>query len=321
MQMHEHVLSFRIPSSDSGEVYIDIAKAMSQVNRKLYRQQGLWHVHGVCVYSESDVAPAYGGGTSGTPYTIAIGGAPRTWVTRNALVKGFEAWKDQQKKAYDASSSSIKPKWQDFKVWLNNNHKSNGSLQPISGHMFGGIDLYDNGEWEPSKIVYELADAAGAVVQYEPQLHILGADNGTTNVGLIKQYALSRATVQSPDPILLGGIEDNIYAVSDASLGDQVEEIIENLEADNNEPPYSQLAYPGGSSNGNEPILYAFGANASTAKRKLNLNGFSAPNGLIEIQYAREMVFDTTVSPAVPITLAGTGELWLQLFVSHREAY
>ncbi len=313
MQMHEHVLSFRIPSSDSGEVYIDIAKAMSQVNRKLYRQQGLWHVHGVCTYADSDLAA---GGTIGVPYTVAISGAPRTWVTRNALVKAFEAWKDQQKKAYDASSNSIKPKWQDFKVWLNNNHKSIGNLQPTSGHMFGGVDSYDNGEWEPSKIVYELADGAGAVVQYEPELHILGPDNSTTNVGLIKQYALSRATVQSPDPILLGGTEDNIYAVSDAALGDQVEEIIENLETDNNEPPYSQLAYPGGSTNGNEPLLYSFGANSSTAKRKLTLNGFAAPNGLLEIQYNKDPPL-TGDNPATP----NSGELWIQLFVSHREAY
>ncbi len=311
MQMHEHVLSFRIPNSDSGEVYVDIAKAMSQINRKLYRQQGLWHVHGVCSYAESDLVA---GGTTGVEYTVAISGAPRTWVTRNALVKAFEAWKDQQKKAYDASSDSIKPKWQDFKVWLNNNHKTNGSLQPTSGHMFGGVDLYDNGEWVQSKIVYELADGAGAVQQYEPELHILGDDNGTTNVGLIKQYALSRATVQSPDPILLGGIEDNIYAVSDAALGDQVEEIIENLETDNNEPPYSQLAYPGGSTNGNEPLLYAFGANASTAKRKLTLNGFAAPNGLLEIQYAKDNIDPAVVQP-------NSGEIWLQLFVSHREAY
>ena len=57
MQMHEHVLNFQIEDSDAGEVYIDIAKCMSIVNRKLYRQQGLWHVHGVCTYADVDAAP------------------------------------------------------------------------------------------------------------------------------------------------------------------------------------------------------------------------------------------------------------------------
>ena len=53
MQMQEHVLSFKIANQNQGEVYIDIAKAMSIVNRKLYRQQGLWHVHGVCTYADA----------------------------------------------------------------------------------------------------------------------------------------------------------------------------------------------------------------------------------------------------------------------------
>lgn len=311
MQMHEHVLSFRIPNSDSGEVYIDIAKCMSMVSRKLFRQQGLWHVHGVCTYADSDSST--GPGTIGVPYTISISGAPRTWVTRNALVKAFENWKDQQKEAYDASSNSIKPKWQDFKVYLNDNHRSTGDITPTSGHMFGAADAYDNGEWVYSKIVYERVNAAGAVVQSEPVLHILGDDNGTTSKSLIKQYALSRASVQSPDPILQPTVDTNIYALSDGSLSAQLEEVTENLSDENNEPPYSQMDYPGGATNGNEPLLYAFGANATTAKRKLTLNGFAAPNGLLEIQYNKD--------PPAESALPNSGELWIQLFVSHREAY
>ncbi len=313
MQMHEHVLSFRIPSSDSGEVYIDIAKAMSMVNRKLYRQQGLWHVHGVCTYADSDLAA---GGTIGVPYTVAISGAPRTWVTRNALVKAFEKWKDQQKQAYDAASTSIKPKWQDFKVWLNDNHRTTGDLIPTSGHMFGGVDPYTAGEWVQSKIVYERVDGAGNVVQSEPELHILGPDNGTTNKGLIVQYGDSRALVQSPDPVTPGNLSTNIYTLSEGALSAQLEEITENLETDNDEPPYDQITYPGGSSNGNEPLLYSFGANSSTAKRKLTLNGFAAPNGLLEIQYNKDPPLGGD-DPATP----NSGELWIQLFVSHREAY
>ncbi len=316
MQMHEHVLSFKIANSDSGEVYCDIAKSMSILNRKLYRQTGLWHVHGVCTYAESDLVPALGGGTTGVPYTVAICGAPRTWVTRNAIVKGFEKWKDQQKEAYDASSTSIKPKWQDFKVYLNDNHRSGApgnEIIPISGHMFGGTDPYIAGEWVQSKIVYERVDAAGAVVQSEPTLHILGDDAGTTSKSLIKQYALSRATVQSPDPIVQPTLDINIYTLSDGSLSAQLEEVTENLSEDNNESPYSQMDYPGGATNGDEPLLYAFGANSSTGKRKLALNGFAAPNGLLEIQYKKEINADTTV-PA-------SGEFWIQIFVSHREAY
>ncbi len=312
MQMHEHVLSFRVVSQDQGEVYIDIAKAMSMVNRKLYRQTGLWHVHGVCTYADSQSAtdPLK---SIGVPYSVSVSGACRNWVTRNAIVKAFEAWKDQQKMAYDASSTSIKPKWQDFKVWLNDNHKQNGDLDPISGHMFGGTDPFTAGEWAKSKIVYERVDGAGNVVQSEPELHIIGPDVGTTNKGLIVQYGDSRALVQSPDPVTPGNLSSNIYTLSEGSLSAQLEEITQNIETDNDNPPYDQVTYPGGSTNANEPVLYAFGANATTAKRKLTLNGFAAPNGLLEVQFDKEINSDV-VNP-------NTGVFWIQLFVSHREAY
>mgnify|MGYP000107433736 CR=1 FL=1 len=311
MQMQEHVLNFKIANQNQGEVYIDIAKAMSIVNRKLYRQQGLWHVHGVCTYADAQDAtdPLK---TIGIPYTVSISGAPRNWVTRNALVKALSLWQDQQKQAYDNVSPSIKPKWNDFKVWLNENHRTTGDLIPISGHMFGGTDLYNAGMWVQSKIVYEQADAAGAVIQYEPELHILGPNNGTTNLGLIFQYQDSRASVFSPDPNVLVGVDETMYTLASEVLGNQTDEIVENMQTDNNEPPYDQDEYPGGSTNGNEPVLYSFGANSSTGKRKLTLNGFAAPNGLIEIQFDK-----TTGTQAVE----NTGEFWIQLFVSHREAY
>lgn len=311
MQMQEHVLNFKIANQNQGEVYIDIAKAMSIVNRKLYRQQGLWHVHGVCTYADAQDAtdPLK---TIGIPYTVSISGAPRNWVTRNALVKALSLWQDQQKQAYDVVSPSIKPKWNDFKVWLNENHRTTGDLIPISGHMFGGTDLYNSGMWVQSKIVYEQADAAGAIIQYEPELHILGPNNGTTNLGLIFQYQDSRASVFSTDPNVLVGVDETMYTLASEVLGNQTDEIVENMQTDNNQPPYDQDEYPGGSTNGIEPVLYSFGANSSTGKRKLTLNGFAAPNGLIEIQFDKQ-----TGTQAVE----DTGEFWIQLFVSHREAY
>lgn len=323
MQMHEHVLSFKIPNQDSGEVWLDVAFAMSMVNRKLYRQQGLWHLHGVCTYAESDYVPAHGGGTTGVPYTVSLSGAPRTWVTRNALVKGFEAWKDQQKLAYDASSPSLKPKWQDFKVWLNKAHKDSGvhGLTPVSGHMFGGTDDYMVGEWKKAELIWEDVDSTvvpPTITKHETQLHIMGVGNGFTNVSLIEQYAKSRSRVQSPDPAHLAAIEGNIYTRSEEAIDERVMGIVENLGDDNDNPPYDVDSYPAGPTNGNEPILYAFGANASTGKRKLTLNGFAAPNGLIEVQFAKETIFDEDGNP---ITVPNTGELWIQLFVSHREAY
>lgn len=317
MQMHEHVLNFQIVNSDAGERYIDIAKCMSIVNRKLYRQQGLWHVHGACVYAHS----IQSGQVVGVPFSISFAGAPRNWVTRNSLVKAFESWKDQQALAYKAASPSIKPKWQDFKIYLNENHRQNPAkeLTPWSGHMFGGSDPFDVGEWKHSKLVWEEVDSTvvpPTIQKHETDMHILGPDypgaTGFESVGLIKQYAKSRSRVQSPDPATFTALQDNIYTRSEESIDERAMEIVENMAGDNDQPPYEVDAYPGGSSNGYEPVLYGFGANASTGKRKVTINGFSVPNGLLEIQYDKD-----PPHPADP----NSGELWIQLFVSHREAY
>lgn len=312
MQMIENVLTFKVPATNSGEVYVDIARAMNIVNRgplSKNRQQGLWHVHGACFFAD-----AVQQGTAdriGVQYEVSVSGAPRNWVTRNALVKAFEHWKEQQRAAYNAVSPSIKPKWQDFKVWLNDNHRTTGDLIPVSGHMFGGSDPYLGGEWVRSKLVAEIVDADGHIDQIEPELHIIGDDNGDTNKGIIKAYANSRARVQDTDPALPADPSGNIYAQSSEAIDDRIEGIVENLEIDNDVAPYDPDEYPGGANNGEEPLLYAFGTNTTTTKRKISVNGFAAPNGLLEIQYNLNM---TGVE-------AGSGEFWIQLFVSHREAY
>jgi len=314
MQMEETVLTFKI-ESHSGEVYIDLAQCMSMVNRKLLRQQGLWEVLGVQLFADAKVIGKTN--RAGVPYTVSISGAPRNWVTRNSLVKAFHAWRDQQLLALDAAgSNSIKPRWEDFKVYLNDNHRVQGNITPISGHMFGGDDPYVAGEWVHSKLVIEDVSGGGIVVQSEPFLHILGGDNLPTSAGLIKQYGSSRALPFSPDPALPANLEDNIYTQSSEALSAQVEEITENMIGDNNNPPYDQTTYPGGQSNGDEPLLYGFIANStgSTNGRKTVMNGFAAPNGLLEVQYFLDLLVADSPFYETP-------ELWMQVVVGRRSDY
>lgn len=278
MQMNENVLTFqKLGHTGGGEFYIDLAESMSIVNRKLNKQQGLHSVIAMNVFVEDTVTGL------GVEYSVAVSGAPRTWMTRNALVKAEALWLRQQKEALE-TSPTISPRWSDFKVWLNDGHRTGTVLTPISGHMFGGVDAYIAGEWIHSKIVYERLDAANLVVQSEPELHIVGDDNGNTNKGLILQYANSRARVLAPDPGLSANVDTTIYALGAGPFGEHVETIIENMEDDNNEPPYSKNEYSGSDINGHEPLLYSYGTNSTTLKRKLNLNGFSVPNGVMELQ-------------------------------------
>jgi hypothetical protein len=319
-QMEETVLVFKIDDA-IGETYIDIAKCMSMVNRKLYRQQGIWEVRGVQLFGDALDTNLSNPERVGLPYTVAISGAPRTWVTRNALVKAFHAWKDQQQLALDsAGTDSLKPRWEDFKVWLNDNHRSNGDITPVSGHMFGGSDPYLPGEWIKSKLVVDEVDGAGLVVQSEPFLHIMGANNLPTSAGLIYNYAISRALPFSPDPELPSSIALNIYTQSATALSEQVEEITTNMKTDNNDAPYDPDNYPGGGINGFEPLLFGFVANStgSTNGRKSVMNGFAAPNGLLEVQYNLDVTRGTSEAPLPNLTVP---ELWLQVVVGRRSDY
>jgi len=319
MQMEENVLTFKkLDHTGSGEFYVDIAQCMAAVNRRLgnNRQQGLWQVLGMNVWVEEG---SLGGvpvlNSTGVPYTVAVSGAARNWVTRNALVKMFKLWIEQQRHAQNALDVGIKPRWEDFKVYLNENHRAQVAagavLLPTSGHMFGGTDAVDGGDWVHSKIVFEQADAVGLIVEHEPELHIIGADNGNTNKGIITQYAQSRPMVQSPDPLVFSSVDDSIYAEAADPLADQMQEVVENMIADNNEPPYPNNAYVGGGTNANEPMLFAYGSNTNTLGRKITLNGFAAPNGLLELQLQAELN---------PLR-ADTADVWFQIIVGKRVDY
>lgn len=313
MNLEENVLLFHKPAHSGGSAFfIDLAQSMSILNRKGYSQQGLWTVLGASVWVENNAVPSVG-----VPYTCTISGAPRNWVTRNSLVKIESLWHEQQRNAQRAISESIKPVWEDFKVFLNKDHFTLGvanNLTPISGSMFGGNDPYDVGEWIHSKIVWEEANPAGAIVEAESSLWILGNDDAVTeDKGVITQYARSRAIIHSPDPVLFGDVEDTLYAVATDPLADQMQAIVENMKVDNDEPPYSANTYPGGGSSGTDPLLYAYASNTNTLGRKVSLNGFSAPNGLLEF-----VINPTLAAPGAP---GDEADVWIQLVVGRRSDY
>jgi len=318
--MHENVLNFKLDMAAGTEGairYIDIAKCMNLVNRgplNKYRQNGLWTVLAARAYLQVNTVPV-----SACPFSVAIRGAPRSWVTRNAILKGFALWREQQKLAYDASSPSIKPKWQDFKVYLHDDHRTGTEIIPTSGDQFGADDPYIEGEWIHSKIVYTVEEpgAGTGILTHEPKLMIMGGDavDPTDAVSLIRQYQISRAKPMSPDPTVPGAISESIYAQSAGSLGEQVIEITDNLESANDEPPYDLDNYPGGSTNASDPQSFAYASSPGgvgaiqTLPRVLNLNGFSAPNGLLQVQVTSQKAEGSA------------GEFWLQLVIGSREAY
>lgn len=302
MQITETVLNFKILNhTGSAKYFIDISESMSALNRKLFRQTGVWPVLAANAYATDGAAyPAP------VPFTIAINGAPRTWVTRNSILKAHSAWMLQQRDARtEGASESVKPRWEDFKIYLNEDHRVTGSLLPTSGHPFtSGTDNVSPGEWAHSLYVI-VEDEPTRYAVDEKFMHILGDDN-SNSYGLIKNYQNSRAHPDENDPDVPTLTDNTMYAHGGSAFGPKTQEILQNMENANDAPPYDADAYVGGDTNAIYPYNFAYGACTGSLGRKVQLNGFSAPNGLLMVQV------DASTE---------NSDFWLQLVIGERSDY
>lgn len=272
-------------TADRQTYFHDLFKSMSIVNRKLHRQAQVidianLHIHQRMLQAES--AP-------GTPVTVTVSVLPLNWVTVNAHKKAFELWKDQQQEAYKGSSPSLKPKWQDFKVYMSENHFENYddetdlpvTAPDITTALYLNYPTYSQAEaWDYSKIVYETD--TGTPVAVEKDLHVLGASTANT-FGLINEYAVSRAVVFDPDPANLNPTS-TMYSISQPQSV-VVEELVTNLTVTNESPPYDHNNYPGGTSNGEDPIIVYQGTLSPFVGSQINTGPFQAPLGLVRIDF------------------------------------
>jgi len=310
MQMHENIICLQWVGT--GQQHCDLNKALSIVNRKLHRQMGLLNVY-AAQYNTVGVNAAPANATQG----IQISGAARSWTVRNSLVKIFSLWKSQNKRAYEASSPSLKCTRIDFNVYLSEAHKNavaaGTDLRPHSGGPINADIYLGPEEWKYSNIITVDAVDAGAASEIDHDslpLIIYGANNHGTggHWGVIDSYQQSRALVHDEDPAVPAGTTSNVYSQAQGDLSMADEELIVETLIDGDEPPYDQTRYPGATNNSPHPIAYcaAMFNNQTDFGRTINLGGFSAPNGLIQI--------DTTGG-------AGDQVHTLMLYIGKQEAY
>lgn len=267
----------------NGDNYIDIAKDLSVINRRLYRQGRMYAVENCQIYF--DGADSGANDTSQQVRSIQVDTIPNTWVVHNAWKKGFAHWQAQQKEALAmVGGSSARPKWADFKVAMDAAHvqldSSSGdqdiSLDTRAGD-FSATVVPD--EWRLSEFVWE--DDNG--VDHKPLMHMLGqvASTQLSYVGLVENYADSRPQVPASDPVLPADASDSIYSRLLATE-DVSDTLIDNIEGKNDQPPYDSDAYPGGASVMTVPHPVAFAA-VNVTNPVGNTGSFVAPCGLLKI--------------------------------------
>ena len=108
----------------------------------------------------------------------------------------------------------------------------------------------------------------------------VGAAGARTSIGLILSYGESRATVQTIDPnVPTAASADPLVNLFD--YGTTIDDVIDNLEDENDRPPYSMIAYPGGSSNLPKPLVVQM---TTLVDGRATMGSFSALMGHLEIE-------------------------------------
>lgn len=272
--------------------YVDLARDLSAINRRLYRQGQYYYVRRVTITSRNTINGL-----------VSVSTAPDTWVVKNSLRKSFALWK---KMHAQADHTGVRQgKWNDFKVFLTDDHRTSSNiLRPIDN----GNNSVSSTEqdWDYATMVSPRDGGSGSPDNDEFFLHLLGDDNGSlgsmVSAGIIKGYASSRMTVQEEDPdssvVFTSNWMTNLF-----DTGDHVDDISDVQKDENDSPPYDQDSYPGGSTNMPKPTVKSIAAIGSygSSSPSVRLEGFRAPLGLLEIESQSDTpndVFDILIELA-----------------------
>jgi len=267
-------LSFTLNPAAGQYQYIDLSQCASIVNRRAYRAGLNWAVGGFTVI----------GGGVGSGF-ITVNRLPETWVLSNSWEKAFRAWQRQQNEVLQDGQESVKARFNDFKVFMDQAHfdaTAANNLRPLGT---AGIP-YPLGEWEYSQVVIPNAGAPG--VNWEPYLQMLGGQPpaGTPpSIGLVQAYANSRSVPQSPDPAVPAGVttgSENIYRDM-FDVGDNNDDLLDNVVGKNDNLPYNQTNYPGEVGDQAEFVASIRLANTQS---QTQVSGGAFPCGLIQLDTA-----------------------------------
>lgn len=306
----EYDIDFAIPDNGSGANVgvLDVNQALSLLNRKMFRQGSQVMIEEVRMITDGDA-------------TLSIYRIPDGWATVNAWVKSQAVWFEQQNQVLD-TDPSYRAKYRDFKVFMNYAHAAGvtgindpavSDLPALYPQGFTGqiADATSAYEWTHSHIQMPNDDTVGVTTEYH--LHVMGdsvdpADAAQLHsLGMISGYAASRARPNLPDPNLpdnsAGGTwAEEAWMSAAFDDGDNFQEIREDLQLQNDVPPYivggasgatGYTYYPGGqqevglvSISGTGTGDYAFFENSistrsGTALANQSCRGFMANLGLI----------------------------------------
>jgi hypothetical protein len=261
--------------------FIDLAKDLSALNRRLMRQGRRYHVKRISIVSSNTLPQP---GQSAGRVTFAT--VPESWISQKAWQRGFKAWQKMQKIALAEAGSDLRGTWNDFKVYMTSDHATGTQLQPLDN---GGNGV-KYGDWSYS----DLITPDGTTSTDEFYLTMLGDHVGgagsRTSVSLIKSYTEARATFsQRPTPET-GHVDVNDPILNLFDDGTQTDEVVAKMQTDGEDPPYDIDEFPGDDANMPKPLVVQ--QTTLGTDGRATVGGFSAMCGLIEVESTSPIASD-----------------------------
>lgn len=252
--------------------FLDLAKMLSEVNRKSFRQGMSYDIASI-VYHSSNSSETY----------IKACTAPNTWTTQAAWQLGFRHWMQQQKAAASQGAFDL-GKWHDFKIYLNANHIGNADLP-----LF--IDSEDHnapiGDWDYSSFK---VPQPGSADPTDGQIILMGTNSGAypayTKVSLCAE--LERLLViPAEDPAIPTAAIETVYGLfaEESNDPETLAAVITDLTTENDFPPYSRVRVLGAWSAANDypsdPWVARKACIQGGAHHMAAVGGFTVPCGLL----------------------------------------
>ncbi len=274
MQPAQLDLYFKADTATAGDSrsYIDTARELSKVNRRLYEQGRMYAYQGLTFIWKQNASQL-------ATLEVSVRTAGNTWIVHNAHVKGEALWHQMQELVLE-DNPSIKGKWHDFKVRLSDQQVTARELNAKDGQ---GVD-YLAGEWDLSTYVmpqHEVDPATGLPLAADEFTAVLVGSDTTTKRSLVKAYEESRSTVSADQPNVPAGSSTSFFNLL-TDTGSQEPELADVIIGESDNPPYDLDDYPGGDANAPDPVTVGYGA-ISPQEVDGRIGPFVAPCGLLEI--------------------------------------
>ena len=235
--------------------YVDTARELSKINRRLYSQSRLYGYQGLTfIWRQDPTNPV-------ATIECSVRTAGNTWIVQNAHTKGEALWHQMQELVLE-DNPSVAGKWHDFKVKLNDAQIVDREMKALDGQ---GTE-YLAGEWNLSTYVMPQHDTildpvtgeSTPLPAVEYSAILIGNETATTR-SLVKAYEESRATVSPDQPNVPAAMTGSFFNLLTDS-GSQEPELATVIEQENDNPPYDLDNYPGGDGNAPDPVVVGYGA-------------------------------------------------------------